>query len=275
LNPWITDVPEDYIITNLSSDMKIDFVGVKVGDVNGSVIANSESTKVEKRAQRSGLVLDVKATTRPNSYIRRAQISSNNYSDVIGLQGTIEFDADQIEVLDVVGQNIKLDVSNYNLTKQSQGWIAISYDGVPQLTKDGEDVLFEIIYKVKSDDEALNAEPFRMTSRVTPLEAYISGDQILDVRMSYEQDESTQIVSVSPNPWIDKAMIEFFIPQAGKGQWEFYDVNGRVLHRKSDTYEAGYNSIEIERKDIQASGIVYVKLITDTHTTEYKMMLVD
>jgi hypothetical protein len=273
LDPWLTEVPEDYNISNLSTDMEIDFVGVKIGDVNGSVIANAQSTKIEKRASRSGLVLDVEEVVRPNTNIRTAQISSYNYEGVTGLQGTIEFDADQIEVLDIVGNNIALDATNYNLANQSEGWIAISYDGLPEQTKDGDDVLFEIIYKLKSDE--VEAEPFTMTSRVARSEAYVKGDEIIDVRFAYEVDESIQIVSVSPNPWIDRATIEFHIPQAGRGNWEFYDVNGKLIHARSGNYEAGINKMEVERKDIPASGIVYVKLITDTSTTEYKMMLVN
>ncbi len=273
LNPWLIEMPENYIISNLSSDMEIDFVGVKVGDVNGSVIANSESNKIEKRASRSGLVLDVKEVVRPNTDIRRAQISSSNYEGVTGLQSTIEFDSEQIEILDIVGQNISLDANNYNLTKQSEGWIAISYEGSPQQAKEEEDVLFEIIYRMKTDK--VNTEPFRMTSKVARSEAYVEGDQIIEVRMAYGVEESIQIVSVSPNPWIDRAVIEFYIPQAGKGDWEFYDVNGKVLHKLSDTYEAGFNTIEIGRKDIQASGIVYVRLITDQGLLKYKMIVID
>jgi len=273
LNPWLTDVPEDYEIGNLSTDMEIDFVGVKIGDVNGSVIANAQSTDIEKRASRSGLVLDVEEVVRPNTNIRTAQISSYNYDGVTGLQGTIEFDANQIEVLDIVGQNITLDETNYNLTRQSEGWIAISYDGLPQETKLGDDVLFEIIYKVKSD--VIDAEPFTMTSSVAKSEAYVTGDQIIDVRFAYEVDESIQIVSISPNPWIDRATVQFHIPQSGRGNWEFYDVNGKVLYKKSDNYESGFNTIEINRKDIQVSGIIYVRLITDHGLSKYKMIVID
>ena len=159
------------------------------------------------------------------------------------------------------------------MTKQSEGWIAISYDGLPEQARDGVDILFEIIYKVKSDE--VTTEPFKITSRVARSEAYVEGDQIIDVRFAYEVDESIQIVNVSPNPWIDRALVEFYIPQAGRGNWEFYDVNGKLLHTRSGNYEAGFNTMEIDRKDVQTSGIVYMKLITDTSKTEYKMMLVN
>jgi len=34
-NPWATEIPEGYDILNLSTNMYIDFIGVKIGDING------------------------------------------------------------------------------------------------------------------------------------------------------------------------------------------------------------------------------------------------
>ncbi len=273
LNPWATAVPEMYLINNLTMDMKIDFVGVKIGDVNGSVIANAQSVEIEKRANRSDVVLDITPLNNVDGKTSRAEVRSGNYGKVTGLQGTIEFNAEEIEVIGIEGRGIELDETNYNMRHQAEGWITLSYDGVPQNMEQNDDVLFDIIYKLKSTD--VSAEPFTMTSKVTKTEAYVSGDQIVDVRMSYEVDESIAILSVSPNPWIDRATIEFNIPQAGNGQWEFYDVNGKVLHRMQGEYEAGNNTIVLERKDLNATGIVYVKLTTKTSITNYKMMLVE
>jgi len=45
--------PENYAITNLNSDMQIDFVAVKVGDVNNSVIANANDSSSENRSDKS------------------------------------------------------------------------------------------------------------------------------------------------------------------------------------------------------------------------------
>jgi len=126
---------------------------------------------------------------------------------------------------------------------------------------------------VKSDEVIV--EPFRMTSRVAKSEAYVKGDKVIGLSISYEVDESIQIVSVSPNPWVDRVTIKFYIPQAGTGNWEFYDVNGKILYKRSDNHKAGFNTIEIGRKDILASGIVYVRLITDQGLLKYKMIVID
>jgi len=40
-NPWVEEISEAYGIVNLSSDMDIDFIGVKIGDVNGSAVTSS------------------------------------------------------------------------------------------------------------------------------------------------------------------------------------------------------------------------------------------
>jgi len=82
-----------------------------------------------------------------------------------------------------------------------------------------------------------------MTSKVTPQEAYRGYNDIVNIRVNYKQAQNLQIVNVSPNPWTERAEIEFFIPQKGQGVWEFYDVNGRSIYTKTEDYKPGVNTM--------------------------------
>ena len=272
LNPWITAIPETYAIYNLDTDMDIDFIGVKIGDVNGSATVNALDNKIEKRNLKS-LVFNAEVSKVKESVYKLA-VRASDYGSINGWQGTLEFDARNIEVIDIEGVTIPIRSDNYNMAQQEEGWIAISYHEKGGKVRDvrSDEVLFEITYKVIDQNVV---QPFEMTSRVTPSEAYNSIYEIMDLDIEYRVDEDVQIVSVSPNPWIDRTTIEFYVPQAGKGRWEFYDINGKVLYTFRDRYTAGYHSMEMERSNIQATGIVYAKLITDTGIKEYKMMLIN
>jgi len=272
LNPWITDVPEDYIITNLSSDMKIDFVGVKVGDVNGSVIANSHNKSIDTRSSRWGLEFTLENEKVKAGETHTAFIRSSSYEDISGWQGTLEFDSDKIEVLEIRSDMLDFKEENYNMLHQTDGWVSISYhDHKPKSIGKSEAIL-EIRYKAKEDISTEGL--FEMTSLVTPQEAYRK-DHIVNINLSNIISDKSEIIKANPNPWIDKTTIDFLMAEREEVKWEFYDVRGVLLYSFKEVYDAGNNSFTIKRSEIQASGIVYVKMTTERNMSEYKMMLVD
>ncbi len=109
-DPWYGGIPESYSIDSLSGHMLIDFVGVKVGDVNGSVEASSEGEEVEGEESTSlasrgdnDLVLVIpselaetnaelssSASTRLNTRRYSIPVMSDNFRDVEGMQLEIE-----------------------------------------------------------------------------------------------------------------------------------------------------------------------------------------
>jgi len=103
-NPWLTAFPEHYMINNLSSDMAVDFIGVKIGDVNGSVIANATEKTVDTRSQRWALDFEIEEQQVKAGEVYRAKVRSNSYDNVSGFQGTIEFDSEKVEILKVEGK---------------------------------------------------------------------------------------------------------------------------------------------------------------------------
>jgi hypothetical protein len=52
-------------------------------------------------------------------------------------------------------------------------------------------------------------------------------------------------------------------------------VNGKILKELSKQYKAGLNNIEISKKELQASGILYYRLETNNHRAIRKMILIE
>jgi hypothetical protein len=61
-NPWYGGLFERYHIDNLNADMDIEFIGVKVGDVNNSAIANKAQQDAESRSIASWSITDQKVS---------------------------------------------------------------------------------------------------------------------------------------------------------------------------------------------------------------------
>ena len=68
--------------------------------------------------------------------------------------------------------------------------------------------------------------------------------------------------------------LEFNMAKQGQVRLEFYDVTGKIIHSKRGAYDRGEQKMTIKRTDLNTSGIVYVKMITDENISEYKMMVI-
>jgi len=272
-NPWMTAIGETYEIDDLQTDMTIDFIGVKIGDVNNSVIANANEAKVDSRSSRWALTLNTPKQSLEQGEKATAVFKSDSYERVSGWQGTIEFDASKVEVLEINGKAITLSDDNYYLGRQGEGWLTISYHNNEIQDMDIDDEIFEIVYRAKTSFK--NENLFELTSKVTQAEAYRGYNEEVNFSISESIEELAAILNVSPNPWTDYATVYFKMAKAGKGRWEMYDVNGRLIYTKSENYAQGDQTLIVKRTDINVSGIVYIKLITDDTIAEYKMMVIE
>jgi hypothetical protein len=272
LNPWSTELQEEFFIDELTSDLDINFIGVKVGDVNGSVIANAQQTTTERRSNAAlNFIIEEQLLTAGQTY--NLKISSDNYTDIIGWQTTFSYDNNVAEVLDVRAVDIEFETeTNVNLNVVDEGVFSISYNDNNTLTIDREAKLMEIEVIIHSDIYA--SELFSLTSELTQKQAYNKEGVLLELNLQTTSGNSiTNIESVSPNPWQSSTTINFSVASEGNVAWEFYNVDGKLLYTESQYYNAGNHSFDIDRSDINSSGIIYAKLITENTIAEYKMIV--
>ncbi len=275
LDPWINEFPEDYEINNLSENMDIDFVGVKIGDVNGSVIANTNMTghPTENRSsEQLDFVIDHMILERGE--IVSIPVYASSYQNIHGWQTTIEFEARDIEVIDVIAGELDLNLEeNVNIDKQDEGWLSMSYHNSSSETVEEGEILFEIRLRIKNN---LNSDDlFRISSKITRSEAYNESGNIKSIGSNTISADAVSIHSVHPNPWIESTEIEFSTDTEGPIEWTFYDVTGKLLYKESGYSNGGSQIKNIERDIIGTNGVVYVRLISNESTADYKMVLLD
>lgn len=274
-NPWLNAFPEDYEIQSLSTDMKIDFVGIKIGDVNSSVVANQNlnSSEVESRSN-GALTFNTVNETDVDGFVK-IHFYGDNYSGFSGWQSTIDINPNDIEIIGVDrgALNITLD-RNFNVASQNQGWITGSYHNDEVQIIDEDEILFTLTAKVKQKSIDTRNNLVAMSSRVTKNEAYRGLSEIVPVNIT-TQDLNTivSIESVHPNPWVESTKIEFVAGPQENLEWMFYDVNGKLIYSEKGISVGGIQTLDINRKKINTSGVVYVRLISDSSIADYKMVL--
>ena len=138
--------PQNYQITNLNSKMNINFYGIKIGDVNESAKTRGVSSNGTTRSDKS-LVLQADNVLMNKDEIHDVVIRSSNIQEFAGMQFTIQFNPELIEITEIKGNEfIGLRLENFNLHKLQNGLISLSWNG--QVSNNDE--LFTLKVKANS-----------------------------------------------------------------------------------------------------------------------------
>jgi hypothetical protein len=78
-----------------------------------------------------------------------------------------------------------------------------------------------------------------------------------------------------PNPFQHETSIGFVLPESMIASLEVYDLTGRLLKSIKGSFSKGYNMINLEKKDLNTSGVLYYRLRAGEFLAMKKMILID
>ena len=271
LNPWLEDFEEDYEITSLEADMEIDFIGVKVGDVNGTAVTTGSAKPIDFRSHRWPLVMKI-----DNNYNLRGQsnsidVSVSNYEDVSGWQGTLEFDVTKVEVMGIVPKVGGLSLQNFDFSRIEQGIIPFSFADTEMTSYENNTALFSV--EVLTIEDSYTSELISLSSAVTEAEAYRSYNVEVPVELRVNDTSKTnKIIGAMPNPFVESTRIVVEMGSSADVRWEFYDNRGQLLYAENARYTEGRQTYELTDENVSVEGVIFVKLITDDEVHDFKLL---
>jgi large repetitive protein len=275
-NPWQEEFPQVISVNDLKDKASSDFVGIKMGDVNGSATSSSATAG----ALRSNQALHIKAErlnqTEQNFKAGESltvALTSAELASVQGYQFTLNFDPKQLQLENLDYRSIKAE----NLgVFAPEGNITLSWyeNGVQRAA---EQTLLILHFKAKTAGSL--SEVLRLNSRRTPAEAYTHTDEVIGVQLDWG---NTRIIPVeallqqnTPNPFKDETMIEFSLPEATQATLSIRDVAGRLLWSNSSLFAKGNNRINVKAEALQGNGVLYYTLDAAGFTATRKMIILD
>ena len=273
VNPWETTFPE-YVALDGSSVAPVNFSALKVGDVNGSASPNSLLDS-DTRTYNGDLILSLDAVQVVAGETFTVDFKANEFKNIEGYQFTLGFDHNAIEFVDVVANLEGLSTKNFGLTKLNEGIITTSWNSNKGESVVDNETLFSITFRANSTVNT--KELFSINSRYTESEAYSSSD-LYQVVLEFNGDEVSsgfELFQNTPNPFKAETTIGFNMPIAGAVTLKIYDVSGRVLRLIEMDAIKGFNSVNVTREGIDATGVFYYQLETATETATKKMIIVD
>jgi len=273
-DPFATPIPEAYEIDAFTQSMIIDFVGVKIGDVNNSAAANASGSRISNRSPGSFFysLTDKRLST---GDIVEIDFRSDDFERIEGIQHTLKFNTTLAEFVGIDAKASGIGQDNFNLIDESMGLINMSWNGRYDADRDG-DILFTLSLRVK--DKAYVSELIEIDDTFIRPEAYYDASTVAGVEIAFESSaEDIRTVSLYqnvPNPWTESTQIKFFTPEAVDYTINVYDINGKLIHRLNNYSRTGLNSVELDNSIFEYGGVLYYELIAEDTRLINKMLLV-
>jgi len=265
-NPFNESFQEDYVIGNLDSDMHIDFIAVKVGDVNNSVTLGLNSEGIDKRSNTIAEITYSDAEVKANDIVEIPFMI--NKTEVNGFQMAISFDSELLRNVELSNGSRTLDASNYRIVGNE---ILISWN-TNTVSTDNE--IFVLTAQATRNGSL--AQAFNLSSVLTP-EIYKSNGEInvpvIKVNGSDINSLEFKLYPNQPNPFSVETEVRFSVPTDGDVQISVVDVEGRVVQSDNTYYNAGTHSVRYEASDLGSAGIYYLTIKTNNDNATMKMVM--
>jgi hypothetical protein len=249
----------------------VDFVGVKLGDVNGSADAKSLGI-TEDRSGRALMGLEVADVELTAGMEYAIAFRSSEMSDVMGYQYALSY-GKGLEVKGIEGMGQVVSENNYGIFAD-KNLVTMSWNG--QTT--GED-LFVVHVKATETVKLSNALSLSMNPAHPVAEAYTVGGEVKGLELRFN-GVSTSVLGYAlnqnePNPFKTETKISFQLPSEMRAKVSISDVSGRVLRTYEGVYPAGLNELFVKRSEVGAAGVLYYTLETEDYRATKKMIVIE
>jgi hypothetical protein len=261
---------ENVVATINNPNPNYDFVAVKIGDVNGSVVTNINNPSVEGRIN-SNVVMTVADAVVAAGEVVEIPVTAANFSDVAGFQYTMN-----LEGASFVGINSgAIEMTANNVGVLSNGVVTMSYASNEAVNANEGEVLFTLV--VRADKATTVSEVLSMSSDVTKAESYNSDLKVGNVSLSVRTAPvaSIELFQNEPNPWKGQTTVSFHMPVAATATLSVYDVTGKVVTVRNIDAAKGLNSEVFTKEQLGVSGVLYYTLVSGEFTATKKMIIVE
>lgn len=279
--PFSTPFPEIKTINGLpQAGMNGNFVGLKIGDLNGDAVANN-AMQVDDRTAGS---LDFSMPEMEFAAGQKLEIpcTARDLADAQGFQFTLGFDPSVVEFLGMKnGSLAELSEANFNFNRAADGLLSASWVNAAETTYPADNQLFTLIFITKQTGKT--SEIFNLPLGFTAPEAYRQNER-LDLNLTFEkadgqfisaQPKALELRQNQPNPFGDETAIGYILPTESEATMKIFDVSGRLARAYILPPQAGFNELKISRADLPSAGVYQFRLETAGSVLTKKMILID
>ncbi len=276
-NPFAAAFPEICNINDLASNNpSINFIAIKVGDVNGTAATSVASSNPEER---NNLDYFFKVADRKVSAGESVTVDFNaNLTNMLGYQFTLNFDKTALQ-FEKLTPSSKLSIENFGLNQLEQGVITTSWYQLASEKSVEDEMQFSISFTALKDGSL--SDLLNISSSQTIAESYEKGGLTRSVALQFTKGNGETVLGGQfelyqniPNPFTGESIIRFQLPVASNASLTIYNMEGKAVRTVSGEYAKGYHEVIIEAGSLPSSGVFYYRLQTPGYTATRKMTLI-
>ena len=274
-NPWTEDFPEAVQLDALNGDMMLnDFIAVKTGDLNGTVITSGYTDTDGE--ERNGETFKLRTDNR--NFAAGEEISieifAENAADIAAYQMTLDFDVEALEFVDIKpGQNHQR--NNFGLRRTDEGAVICSWDNVFASDINESASLFSVVFRTRR--VAALSEVLNLGSRFARAVAYTESGEPWDIRLNFTGKEIPSdnlfLYQNVPNPFRENTVIGYNLTGTQTAVLRIYDAAGKLIYTAESIGRKGYNEFTVKAGDIPMKGILYYEISAGSRTVTKKMLI--
>jgi hypothetical protein len=231
-----------------------DFVGVKIGDLNSTVVANANMPAEARTSGTAIFDLEDKVVKAGETF----EATFKSAQQLKGFQFTMLLNG-----LEMVGltESDQVSANNFGVFN---GATTVSIDGAQEFT-----------LRFRAETSGKLSQMLGVSGSITRAEAYSNeGRQGIAFRFGGKTLASVgfELYQNQPNPFVHKTSVGFYLPEAAEATLSIVDESGRVVYQQKGEFAKGENSIQLDRALINTTGLLYYKLETETDSATKKMI---
>ena len=254
----------------------LDFVAVKIGDVNGSAKANSVSSL--QTDTRNALRWWTSAITASKGDIVDVKVRADEVNNLLGMQMTWLFDASKAQLVDIHSSSLDMTEDHMGFTQLADGKIHMSWHQSSPVRVQDEVMTFT--FRILED---LNEQPLVSIAHdgLSPEIYTLESDEVLSHSLRIQTDvkgksaaDKFEVYQNLPNPFNTTTVIGFNLPQSSMVTLKVIDATGKLVHQTQNYFGKGYNSFELDGQALNLSGVMYYKIDTEYDSETRKMIII-
>ena len=275
INPWKYDNFMSFDLKN--GDRVVDFVAIKMGDLNGSVTASLGTGGIVRHASKLSLVTNDQKVEAGKTI--EVPFTSQNFKNINGYQFTINFDKQAMQLDKMIPGALDLTDANFGWSHVANGKLTTSWNDSKAVSLNPNEVLFTLVFNVKSNTTLANA--ITITGDITSAESYDSDlneqgvELLIKNGSTLTSSEVFELYQNNPNPFAKETTVGFKLPEATDAKLTLYDVTGKIIRVYELQGQKGMNTVTISKSELSGAGMYYYQLDASHYTATKRMIIIE
>ncbi|HLF64409.1 MAG TPA: T9SS type A sorting domain-containing protein, partial [Saprospiraceae bacterium] len=275
LNPLLEAFPETYEIGSLDGDMDVDFIAIKVGDMNGSAMSSILANSIETRQAPGMIDMLLQDQHLRSGETTTVEILCHRIGEIQGMQFTLEWNPQYMDITPIPGSALLTD-AHWNIEHLHQGMLPVSWTRY-DVDQNGNTTALLTLNVFAKKEISLSHVELRISEAVTPIEGLLEDGRMAVPKLvihSWHTETELLMYQNQPNPFTHKTIIPVLLPEAMPLKLEVFSPDGKMVHREEINGNSGYNTFLLDAMMLQGQGVYTYTISTDTEYRTLRMIVV-